>query len=176
VSNGDFLEFIDLGGYRNRAWWNPEGWQWRERNAITHPIYWREQFPGQWIMIALDGVRPLVRADPVMGISWYEADAYARFVRKRLLTEVEWEKAAQGGAIEGDGQVWEWTSNWFQPYPGFRAHPYEGYSVPYFDGQHRVLRGGSWATCRHVRRSTFRNWYHPWMREIFAGVRCAQGC
>jgi formylglycine-generating enzyme required for sulfatase activity len=72
------------------------------------------------------------------------------------------------------GNVWEWTATWFQPYRGFAAFPYEGYSVPYFDRQHRVLRGGSWATRRHVLRPTFRNWYQPWVREIFAGFRCAK--
>jgi len=78
------------------------------------------------------------------------------------------------GCLDMLGNVWEWTGTWFRPYPGFTAFPYEGYSAPYFDQQHRVLRGGAWATRRHVLRSTFRNWYQPWVREIFAGFRCAK--
>ena len=129
------------------------------------------------------GGAPLDPRRSVTGVSWYEADAYARAAGKRLPTEAEWEKAAQGptdngtdaatGRLDSVGHVWEWTQTWFAPYPGFRAFPYEGYSVPYFDGRHRVLRGGSWATRPHVRRPTFRNWYHPGMRAVFAGFRCA---
>jgi ergothioneine biosynthesis protein EgtB len=174
VTNLEFLQFVIAGGYDIPQWWSGTGWQWRERQQIQHPLYWRQQASGGWAEIGMEAVSPLALEQPVMCVSWYEADAYARFMGKRLPTETEWEKAAACEALAKIGCVWEWTTTWFQPYPGFAAHPYPGYSMPYFDNQHRILRGGSWATRPHVRRRTFRNWYHPWVREIFAGFRCAQ--
>jgi ergothioneine biosynthesis protein EgtB len=173
VTNQEFLQFVIAGGYDSPQWWNPEGWQWRAQHQVHHPLYWRQDV-GAWVEIGTEVVSPLLPERPVAGVSWYEADAYARFIGKRLPTEAEWEKAASHKALVRIGCVWEWTATWFHPYPGFAAHPYQGYSVPYFDNQHRVLRGGSWATRPHVRRRTFRNWYQPWVREIFAGFRCAQ--
>ena len=106
---------------------------------------------------------------PVTCLSWYEADAYARWRGARLPTEHELEAAR----VEPAG-VWEWTSSWFLPYPGFRPYPYEGYSVPWF-GTHRVLRGGSWATSPELLRPSLRNWYEPGVRDIPSGLRCAGG-
>lgn len=218
VTNTEFLVFVTSGAYHERSCWSEEGWRWREHNKVEHPLYWRKQHRGQWVEIGLHESGPLPPCHPVQCVSWYEADAYARWIGKRLPSEEEWEKAAcwdperaekhlyPWGAGEPDsctsnrnafsegttrvdqpaagrspygcedmlGNVWEWTATWFQPYVGFTAFPYEGYSVPYFDRQHRVLRGGSWATRRHVLRPTFRNWYQPWVREIFAGFRCAK--
>lgn len=218
VTNGQFLQFLRAGGYHNPSWWTPEGWRWRERSGVEHPLYWRRTRSGEWWEIGLTQMRPLPLDHPVSHVSWYEADAYALSVGKRLPTEAEWEKAAtwdpaQGrklpypwgeerpdvqhcnyngtmrgttpvgryaaypspyGCVDMLGNVWEWTATWFHPYPGFVAYPYEGYSVPYFDGRHRVLKGGSWATRGHVLRPTFRNWYHPWVREICAGFRCVK--
>jgi iron(II)-dependent oxidoreductase len=153
----------------------------------------------------------------VIHVSWYEADAYARWAGKRLPTEFEWEKAAAcdlergvarlypwgshaptperanldqrtfgpaqiGAYPEGRsffgceqmlGDVWEWTSSDFLPYPGFRAFPYPEYSEVHFHRGHKVLRGGSWATRPVAVRNTFRNWDFPQRRQIFAGFRCA---
>ena len=215
VTNAEFLSFVAGGGYQEPSYWSAEGWRWRERSKVEHPLYWR-QHGGGWVEIGLYGSAPLPPHHPVQCVSWYEADAYARWLGKRLPSEEEWEKAAAWDPERGEkrpypwgerepdsstctyaaagehgvgqhaagrspygcedmlGNVWEWTATWFQPYRGFAAFPYEGYSVPYFDGQHRVLRGGSWATRRHVLRPTFRNWYQPWVREIFAGFRCAK--
>ena len=190
ITNADFLEFMDAGGYQNPAWWSQQGWRWCEEYHITHPLHWRSgNGQGRWLEVDPFGVAPLDPARPVRCVSWYEAEAYARSVGKRLPTEAKWEKAAwwdaeqHAATAQSDllaprlgmlGGVWEWTHTWFHPYPGFQAFPYDGYSVPYFDQHHRVLRGGSWATRRHVLRSTFRNWYHPGMRAVFAGFRCAK--
>ena len=114
--------------------------------------------------------------EPVVHVSFHEAEAFARWVGKRLPTEPEWEKAAKtvGDELEhAQGAVWQWTSSSFEGYPGFRAFPYREYSEVFFGGDYRVLRGGSWITDPLVARSTFRNWDLPDRRQIFAGIRCA---
>jgi len=205
VTVAAYADFIAAGGYENSQWWHPDGWLWRQRCRVTQPLYWP--------------TTDQANTTPVCGVSWYEADAYACFVGKRLPTEVEWERAARWHPIEqtlqpwpwGDeplsdrhgnfggqqgqvtpvgqfpagrsatgcddllGNVWEWTSSWFEGYPGFRAFPYPEYSQVYFDRAHRVLRGGCWATPPWVLRPTFRNWYHPHRQQVFAGFRCVLG-
>jgi gamma-glutamyl hercynylcysteine S-oxide synthase len=114
--------------------------------------------------------------EPVLHVSFDEAEAYARWVEKRLPTEPEWEKAVKTADAElehAQDSVWQWTSSFFAGYPGFRAFPYREYSEVFFGDEYRVLRGGSWATDPLVARPTFRNWDLPERRQIFAGIRCA---
>ncbi len=163
VSNENWLRFSEAGGYVRREWWSDEGWAWKERFNIAH--------------------HPSVAADapseaPVCHVSWFEADAFARAHDARLPSEAEWERAAAWGqetpALAGRGDVWEWTTSWFDGYPGFVAHPYREYSEVFFGTRYRVLRGSSWATHPRVASLTFRNWDLPERRQIFAGVRLAR--
>jgi iron(II)-dependent oxidoreductase len=161
VTNATWLHFTEGGGYQRREWWSDEGWAWKEDYDIVDCPDAETGHP----------------AAPVCHVSWFEADAFARSRGARLPTEKEWEKAAtwtqENDALDGVGQVWEWTSSWFDGYPGFVAHPYREYSEVFFGATYRVLRGGSWATAPRVATPTFRNWDLPARRQIFAGVRLA---
>jgi len=135
------------------------------------PMYWRRGASG-WSRVRFGRVEPLPPDEPVQHISFHEAEAYAKWAGGRLPTEPEWERAV--ARLSYVGQVWEWTSSSFEPYPGFRAFPYDGYSAVFFGtDDYRVLRGGSWATHGKVGRHTFRNWDLPIRRQIFAGLRLA---
>src|SRR5947209_11196977 len=157
VTNATWLHFCEGGGYVRREWWSREGWAWKEDYDITHHPRAETGDPDA----------------PVVHVSWFEADAFARAHDARLPTEVEWEKAATWGQLEGTGQVWEWTASRFDGYPGFVAHPYREYSEVFFGDRYRVLRGGSCATHPRVATPHFRNWDPPERSQIFSGVRLA---
>ena len=136
------------------------------------PLYWEEDGAGGWVDTARGGRRPVDPAEPVVHVSWHEADTFARWAGKRLPTELEWEAAAP--QLAGVGRVWEWTSSDLLAYPGFAAFPYREYSEVFFGDTYKVLRGGSWATHPSVTRPSFRNWDLTQRRQIFSGVRCAR--
>jgi iron(II)-dependent oxidoreductase len=146
--------------------------QFMESTGAEPPMYWEHDGEGGWVRNAMGRAHPVDPAYPVIHVSWHEADAFARWAGKRLPTEQEWEAARAGVLMLG--QVWEWTSSDFLPYPGFEAFPYPEYSEVFFGDEHKVLRGGSWATSRDVIRPSFRNWDLPERRQIFAGLRCAR--
>jgi iron(II)-dependent oxidoreductase len=144
-----------------------------DRGLVTNAEYARFIEAGASPPPGWDPARPSL---PVQHVSFDEAEAYASWVGKRLPSEAEWEKAARivGHELEHmTGAVWQWTSSFFDGYPGFTAFPYPEYSEAFFGNQYRVLRGGSWVTDPIVARPTFRNWDLPQRRQIFAGFRCA---
>ena len=175
VTNGQFLQFLQTGGYSDKSLWNPADWEWRTTNNISHPAFWVQRgdkwtYKGMFEELAL----PL---DQPAYTSHAEATAYAHWAGQVLPTEAQWQRAAFSvHALEGAiGTGWEWTSTEFAPFPGFHSEPfYPGYSEPFFDGKHYVLKGGSPATAPVMLRPSFRNWFQPHYQYVYAGFRCAE--
>ena len=182
VTNGAWLEFVSRGSYRNASLWSDAGYDWVRSQGVTLPLYWSFDERNGWRERTLFGPEPLEHDRAVCHVSCYEADAFARFAGARLPSEAEWECAASSAPRAGQlaelslmsGAVWQWTSDVFEPYPGFEPQAYQGYSLPWFDGRHRVARGGAFTTEPEIARVTFRNWYLPHVRRAFLGVRLAK--
>ncbi|UEM21366.1 ergothioneine biosynthesis protein EgtB [Skermanella mucosa] len=198
VTNGDWQAFIEDGGYRTPTLWLADGWATVNAQQWEAPGYWRRR-DGGWVQFTLMGEIPIDDETPVCHVSYYEADAFARWAGKRLPTEFEWENAARGLPVRGNmlgsgllrsvqaklttemqpvqmfGDVWEWTASAYSSYPGFR--PAKGAVGEYngkFMANQYVLRGGCCVTPDEHVRATYRNFFYPHQRWMFAGLRLAE--
>ena len=197
-TNGDFLQFIQEGGYQNPEWWLADGWHEVLQQQWRAPLYWQQR-DGQWFEYTLHGLQPLDLNRPVVHVSAYEADAFARWCGARLPTEQELElalvdaAATHGGCVgqfvdsgeyhpgncDGQSQLfgsaWQWTSSAYGPYPGFQpaAGALGEYNGKFMCNQW-VLRGGSCVTSRDHIRSSYRNFFYPRDRWQFSGIRLAK--
>ncbi|OBC15069.1 iron(II)-dependent oxidoreductase EgtB [Mycobacterium sp. 852013-50091_SCH5140682] len=213
VTNAEWREFIDDGGYQQSRWWSERGWAHRQQAGLVAPQFWN----ADGTRTRFGHVEAIPGDEPVQHVTFFEAQAYAAWAGARLPTEIEWEKACAWDPMAGSrrrfpwgaseptsalvnlggdalrpapvgaypagasaygveqllGDVWEWTSSPLRPWPGFTPMIYERYTQPFFDGDYRVLRGGSWAVAAGILRPSFRNWDHPIRRQIFSGVRLA---
>ncbi len=192
VTNGEWREFMEADGYRRAELWLSEGWKTVNERGWDAPMYWMRE-GSEWLRFTLGGVRPVDEEAPVCHVSFYEADAFARWRGKRLPSEAEWETAAAAADVAGNlrdadlldpapaagreqwyGDAWEWTASPYLPYPGFR--PLEG-SLGEYNGKFMcnqlVLRGGSCATPADHVRATYRNFFYPADRWQFMGLRLA---
>jgi ergothioneine biosynthesis protein EgtB len=196
VTCGEWLSFMEDGGYDRPEFWLSDGWSVVTAERRQAPLYWfrESEGSGEWLQFTLAGVRPVDPDEPVCHVSYYEADAYAHWTGMRLPTEAEWETVAvavaQGDNFLGSGaphprpavstnalfgDVWEWTSSAYTPYPGFRAAPgaVGEYNGKFMVSQY-VLRGGCCATPPGHTRATYRNFFPPGARWAFSGVRLAR--
>lgn len=174
VSWAQYAEFVEDGGYDRRELWGAPGWDWVQKEGRRTPRH-VDQLRHGVLQQRLGKLMRVPLSQPVVHLSWHEADAWCRWAGRRLPSEVEWEAAAHQGASRGFrwGDVWEWTATTFRPYPGFVAGPYREYSQPWF-GTHKVLRGASFATRGRMRDAKYRNFYLPERDDVFCGFRsCA---
>ncbi|MEO8720842.1 MAG: ergothioneine biosynthesis protein EgtB [Ginsengibacter sp.] len=170
-TNSSYLEFINSGGYKNFVYWHADGWEWVKSNNINAPLYWYF-IDGKWFQYTLEGLQILDLNEPVCHVSFYEAAAYASWKQMRLVTEFEWEVAAE--EINW-GRRWEWTESAYLPYPGFSKAPgaIGEYNGKFMINQ-MVLRGASDVTSPGHSRNTYRNFFQPNLRWQYTGIRLAQ--
>ena len=199
VTNAEFLDFINDGGYQNFKWWLSDGWNRLQAENWLAPLYWRKE-NSTWQHYTLFGWQSLNLHEPIMHLSFFEAEAYARWAGCRLPTEFEWERVSQHHGAKNSqegflrnmeatplvarkiglleqlyGVLWQWTSSAYAPYPGFK--PFEGSAVEYngkFMNSQMVLRGGAFISEKDHFRPTYRNFYYPWQRWQFSGLRLAK--
>ena len=178
VSNEDYLAFIEDDGYDKPSLWLAEGWDWVRREQVRMPLHWRYEQVGGWQEFTLQGVQPLHKKQPVTHVSFFEADAFARWSGARLPTESEWEQAArtQSQLLEGlFGQCWQWTASSYAPYPGFvEATGAVGEYNGKFMVNQMVLRGSSAATPPDHARVSYRNFFPTHARWQLTGIRLAR--
>ncbi|MBA4120942.1 MAG: ergothioneine biosynthesis protein EgtB [Acidobacteria bacterium] len=171
ITNREFLEFIEDGGYENHLLWHAEGLDWVRQNEISSPLYWHK-IDGEWFQFTLGGLRKLRPENAVCHVSFYEAAAFAEWKKMRLPTEFEWEVASDRFDW---GLRWEWTGSAYLPYPNFKkpAGALGEYNGKFMINQ-MVLRGASVATPPNHSRKTYRNFFHPPLRWQFTGIRLAK--
>jgi gamma-glutamyl hercynylcysteine S-oxide synthase len=170
VSACEYAKFVEAGGYNRAEYWPGEAGIWRTRANLPHPSHWRRN-AGEWQTRWFDQWLPISTHDPAMHLNAYEAQAFCLWAGRRLPSAAEWEHAAQScEEFEWGHSVWEWTSDPFEPYPGFAPGPYQEYSQPWF-GNHRELRGGAFATHTRMHNPRYRNFFLPQRSDIFSGFR-----
>jgi ergothioneine biosynthesis protein EgtB len=176
VTNGEYCEFIEQGGYRDPAYWLSEGWNWVQSHQITQPLYWQRD-RGEWLEFTLDGLQPLRPQHAILHVSYFEAAAYAAWAGARLPTEAEWEAAAKSSCPVEQmfGVAWQWTSSSYAPYPGYSppAGTVGEYNGKFMVNQY-VLRGSSLATPHGHSRPSYRNFFPADARWQFSGIRLAK--
>ena len=204
VTCRQYRDFMESGGYQNPDWWSADGWKWLQSAKVDRPLYWSENpaFNNHpvcgvsWYeaeaFCNFTGKRLPSEAEWEKAASWDATNQTYRIypwgeeqpngslcnhcnnIANTSPVDAFPKGASAAGCWDMLGNVWEWTASTFDAYPGFESYPYRGYSQVYFDGEHRVLKGGSWATFPQALRSSFRNWYYPDVRQIIAGFRCAK--